>query len=47
MGNVVWSCLPYFINALEVDYGIASGFDGEHWVIADDIFRRTYEEVKQ
>lgn len=22
---------------------IATGVDGEHWVIADDIFRRTYE----
>ena len=22
---------------------IATGIDGEHWVIADDIFRRTYE----
>lgn len=25
---------------------IATGIDGEHWAIADDIFRRTYEEVK-
>lgn len=24
---------------------IATGIDGEHWAIADDIFRRTYEEV--
>lgn len=24
---------------------IATGVDGEHWVIADDIFRRTYERV--
>lgn len=22
---------------------IATGIDGEHWAIADDIFRRTYE----
>lgn len=22
---------------------IATGVDGEHWVIADDIFRKTYE----
>lgn len=22
---------------------IATGIDGEHWVIPDDIFRRTYE----
>lgn len=28
-----------------INYGdwIATGIDGEHWVIADDIFRRTYE----
>ncbi len=25
---------------------IATGIDGEHWPIANDIFRRTYEEVK-
>ncbi|MFQ9706115.1 MAG: hypothetical protein ACLRX6_03375 [Limosilactobacillus pontis] len=25
---------------------IATGIDGEHWAIADDIFRRIYEEVK-
>lgn len=25
---------------------IATGIDGEHWCIADDIFKRTYEEVK-
>ena len=24
---------------------IATGIDGEHWCIADDIFRRTYEEI--
>lgn len=24
---------------------IATGIDGEHWVIADDIFKRTYERV--
>lgn len=24
---------------------ITTGVDGEHWVIADDIFRRTYERV--
>lgn len=26
------------------DY-IATGVDGEHWVIAPDIFKRTYERV--
>ena len=25
---------------------IATGEDGEHWAIADDIFQRTYEKVK-
>lgn len=25
---------------------IATGIDGEHWGIADDIFQRTYEEVQ-
>lgn len=25
---------------------IATSIDGEHWCIADDIFKRTYEEVK-
>lgn len=24
---------------------IATGIDGEHWVIADSIFKRTYERV--
>lgn len=24
---------------------IATGVDGEHWAIANDIFQRTYEEV--
>lgn len=26
---------------------IATGIDGEHWVITDSIFRRTYEEVNK
>lgn len=25
---------------------IATGVEGEHWAIADDIFRKTYEEVE-
>lgn len=25
---------------------IATGIDGEHWCIANDIFQRTYEEVE-
>ena len=30
------------MNLKEGDW-IATGVDGEHWVIANDIFRRTYE----
>ncbi len=29
--------------AIHKDDWIATGIDGEHWAIADDIFRRTYE----
>lgn len=25
---------------------IATGVEGEHWAIADEIFKKTYEEVK-
>jgi len=25
---------------------IATGIDGEHWAISDDIFKRTYEPVE-
>ncbi|GEO59596.1 hypothetical protein [Companilactobacillus bobalius] len=25
---------------------IATGIDGEHWIIQDDIFKKTYVEVK-
>ena len=28
---------------IKQDDWIATGIDGEHWVIANDIFRRTYE----
>lgn len=35
------------LMGLDIGDWIATGIDGEHWVIADDIFRRTYEEVKQ
>lgn len=31
------------INDLSIGDWIATGIDGEHWAIADDIFRRTYE----
>lgn len=42
----------YFIETkegqLEIKEGdwIATGVEGEHWAIADDIFRKTYEEVE-
>ncbi|GAX07089.1 hypothetical protein IWT25_02437 [Secundilactobacillus pentosiphilus] len=34
---------------LSIDVGdwIATGIDGEHWPIADDIFKRTYEPVEE
>ncbi|QBO35394.1 hypothetical protein EQG49_02395 [Periweissella cryptocerci] len=31
---------------LKVNDWIATGVNGEHWAIADDIFRRTYEVAK-
>lgn len=31
------------INDLSIGDWIATGIDGEHWAIADVIFRRTYE----
>lgn len=31
------------IMTIHVGDWIATGIDGEHWAIADDIFRRTYE----
>ena len=43
----------YFIKALEGETAfyigdwIATGIDGEHWPIADDIFKRTYEPVEE
>ena len=42
----------YYIETLEGDLvirigdWIATGVDGEHWAIADEIFKKTYEEVK-
>ena len=41
----------YTINTLEggmvlgVDDWIATGVEGENWAIADEIFKKTYEEV--
>ncbi len=43
----------YTINTLEGDMvlgvgdWVATGIDGEHWPIADDIFKKTYVEVKE
>lgn len=42
----------YYIKTLEGDLvisigdWIATGVEGEHWAIDDEIFRKTYEEVK-
>ena len=44
--------VPYQIETLEgwieleANDWIATGVDGEHWVIKDDIFKKTYTEVK-
>ncbi|MDC8307943.1 hypothetical protein JIO05_03095 [Pediococcus acidilactici] len=39
--------IPTLEGGLAINIGdwIATGVDGEHWPIADDIFRKTYEEV--
>lgn len=31
---------------IEIGDWIATGVEGEHWAIADEIFKKTYEEVK-
>ena len=42
----------YYIKTLEGDLvirigdWIATGVNGEHWAIADEIFKKTYEEVE-
>lgn len=40
--------LPTKEGGMKFDAGdwIATGVDGEHWVIEDSIFKRTYEEVE-
>ena len=40
--------LPTKEGGMKLDAGdwIATGVDGEHWVIEDSIFKRTYEEVE-
>lgn len=41
----------YYIKTLEGDLAvcignwIATGVEGENWAIADDVFKKTYEEV--
>ncbi|WP_119325691.1 hypothetical protein [Companilactobacillus musae] len=45
--------VPYQIETLEgwielrLNYWIAEGVSGEHWAIADDIFKKTYVEVEK
>jgi hypothetical protein len=40
--------LPTKEGGMKFDTGdwIATGVDGEHWAIADSMFKRTYEEVE-
>lgn len=44
--------VPFMIETLEawvtIEVGdwIATGINGEHWVIADEIFKQTYKPVK-
>ncbi len=53
VGPTSWGDASYFLlptkegnMKINKDDWIATGIDGEHWAIANDIFRRTYEEVK-
>ena len=45
--------VPYQIETLEgwtelrLNYWIATGADGEHWAIKDDIFKKTYVEANE
>lgn len=41
--------LPTKEGGMKFDTGdwIATGIDGEHWAIANNIFRRTYEEADE
>lgn len=40
--------LPTLEGLMKIEYGdwIATGAKGEHWAIRDDIFKKTYQEVK-
>ncbi|WP_251908434.1 hypothetical protein [Lentilactobacillus kefiri] len=42
-------CIPTKEGYLRINNGdwIATGVNGEHWPIADDIFKKTYVEVKE
>ena len=54
VGSTSWGDKPYFLlptkeGDMKLNAGdwIATGVDGEHWAISNDIFRRTYEEVNK
>jgi len=44
-GNTSYFLLPTKEGNMKIDKGdyIATGIDGEHWAIDQDIFERTYE----
>ena len=44
-GDTSYFLLPTKEGNMKLNAGdwIATGIDGEHWAIADDIFHRTYE----
>ena len=53
VGQTSWGDASYFLlptkeGNMKINKGdwIATGIDGEHWAIADDIFRRTYERCE-
>lgn len=43
-----WFVLPTKEGDMKLDKGdwIATGINGEHWCIANDIFRKTYEKCE-
>lgn len=47
-GEVYEYSIPTKEGRLDLNLGdwIATGVEVEHWAIADDIFRKTYEEVE-
>ena len=51
LGNEVVTKSTWFVTdegelAINIGDWIATGVNDEHWPIADDIFRKTYEEVE-